>query len=364
MIEVLPDIQFKKELRRVSKAPLNECIQCGTCSVVCSLAPDEKPFPRKEMIWAGWGMKEKLIANPDVWLCYQCGDCSTYCPRGVKPSEVLAGVRQIAYRQYARPGFLGEIMSHPKWLPVALLIPVVIISVILKIAGTLSIPEGPVNYSKFFPHAWLNVSFTLLTFFSYGLAYSGLKKFWKDIKMQFPDFQMKKSFFHSFRESLITIFSHSRFGKCSSQKSRKVSHFLVFYGFVLLLFVTAYAIVATITHHYPLGFLNPFKIAGNVAGLMLIAGLGIMIFNRLFNRKNFGSSNYSDWLLLVSLFLLTVSGLVIEMARFLNWGSAYHLYFLHLVCVWFVIIYLPYTKFGHLIYRTLAMMISTSIGRN
>ncbi|MBA7641199.1 hypothetical protein ES703_48875 [subsurface metagenome] len=364
MIEVTPDIEFKKELRKVSKAPLNACIQCGTCSVVCSLAPEDRPFPRKEMIWAGWGLKDKLIANTDVWLCHQCGDCSTYCPRGVKPADVLSAVRQIIIKQYARPKFLGVMMSQSKWLPVALFIPVIIISAILLLAGTFSIPDGPVNYSRFFPHAWLNSSFTLLTFLSYGLATAGLIRFWKGMKKQFPDAAVDNGFFRSFGESLKIILSHSKFGECSSQRSRKFSHFLVFYGFILLLFVTGYAIIAAITHHYPLRFTNPFKIAGNVAGTMLLIGTGMMIISRLFNRKTFGNSNYSDWLLLISIFLLTLSGMIVEAARFQNWGSAYHLYFFHLVCVWFVIIYLPYTKFGHLIYRTLAMTLALSVGRD
>lgn len=63
MIEVVPDIKFKKELKKLSNSSINECMQYGNCSVVCSLAPDEKPFPRKEMIWAGWGIKENLIGN-------------------------------------------------------------------------------------------------------------------------------------------------------------------------------------------------------------------------------------------------------------------------------------------------------------
>jgi len=128
MIEVATDIKFKKELKKESGSSLNECMQCGTCSVVCSLAPEDKPFPRKEMIWAGWGMKEKLVGNVDVWLCHQCGDCSTYCPRGVKPGDVLAALRQISYRHYARPRFLGKLLSKPSLLPFAILIPVIIIA--------------------------------------------------------------------------------------------------------------------------------------------------------------------------------------------------------------------------------------------
>ena len=363
MIEVTTDIDFKKELKNLSNSPLNECMQCGTCSVVCSLAPEEKPFPRKEMIWAGWGMKEKLIGNIDVWLCHQCGDCSTHCPRGVKPADVLASVRQMSYQHYASPSFLAKILSKPAWLPIAVLIPVIIISAILMLAGTFQIPEGDVDYSKFFPHAWLNVSFTLIVLITYGLSTIGLIKFWKGLKSQFPDIKPTKGFLKSLMGIKNPIMLHSKFSSCSSQKSRKISHLMVFYGFILLIFVTLYAIVAALTHKYPLPLQNPFKILGNAAGIMLLIGLTIMIMNRLFNKDKFGNSNYSDWLFLISTLLLTISGGIVELARFLNWYYAYHLYFFHLVSVWFVIIYLPFTKFGHVVYRTLALTFANSIDR-
>jgi len=67
------------------------------------------------------------------------------------------------------------------------------------------------------------------------------------------------------------------------------------------------------------------------------------------------NSNYADWFFLVALLLLGASGFLIEAARFGNWQSAYHLYFIHLVLVWLVILYLPYTKFVHFIFRTVAL---------
>ncbi len=363
MFKVEPDIAFKKALKQSSGASLNECIQCGTCSVVCSLAPEERPFPRKEMIWAAWGLPDKLLANPDIWLCHQCGDCSTHCPRGVKPASVLSAIRLLSYRYYACPNFLGALVNKPAWLPLAILLPVIIITIILFMAGTLTIPEGPVNYSAFFPHTWLNGSFTLITLLAYGLATIGFVKFWKDLKAAFPGSYPTSGFWKSLLQVKGEMLLHSKFSKCTAQRSRKVAHLLVFYGFVLLLLVTAYAIVAAITHNYPLTLLNPFKIVGNVAAFMLIVGLGIIIINRLTDPGTYGNSNYSDWLLLISMLLLTISGIVVQVARFLDWGSAYHLYFFHLVCVWFVIIYLPYTKFAHMVFRILSLTFANSIGR-
>ena len=74
-------------------------------------------------------------------------------------------------------------------------------------------------------------------------------------------------------------------------------------------------------------------------------------------------SGYSDWLLLGAIGLLTLSGTLVQLARFGNWAVAYPLYFFHLVAVWFVIMYLPFTKLGHIFYRTTALIYARSIYR-
>lgn len=357
-----PDISLKKELGKLSGSVLNQCMQCGTCSAVCSLAPAERPFPRKEMIWAAWGMKDKLVGNVDIWLCHQCGDCSSYCPRDVQPAGVIASVREKTYEHYIRPRFLGKMVSQPGLLPVALAIPVGMIILILSLAGTFRIPQGEVDYSAFFPHAWLNSTFSAITLGFYLLAARGISRFWKDMERITPPATGRKGKVPFFRV-LGEILAHSNFSQCGSQHSRRWAHMFLFFGFGLLILVTLYAIWASLTHNYPLPFLNPFKIAGNTASLMIYTGVGIMIYQRIANRSVFGHNTYSDWLLLVAIALLTLSGTLVEMARFGEWKLAYHLYFFHLVAVWFVIMYLPFTKLGHIFYRTAALLYARSIGR-
>ena len=369
MEAVKPDIGFKRELGRLSASQLNQCMQCGTCSAVCSLAPADRPFPRKEMIRAAWGMQDKLLGNVDVWLCHQCGDCSTSCPRDVKPASVIAAVRQKTYEHYMRPRFLARMVSRPALLPVAIAIPVVVIIVILSLAGTFnplrmavtfSIPDGAVDYSAFFPHVWLNSTFTALTFLFWGLALLGIARFRKDMKRITPPGETRH---RPLFKVLGEILSHSNFSGCGSQQSRRWAHMLVFFGFALLILVTLYAIVASILELYPLSFWNPFKIAGNVASLMIYTGIGIMIWQRIRRKDVFGKSSYNDWFLLISVLLLTLSGTLVEAARFGNWAIAYPLYFFHLVVVWFVVMYLPFTKLGHVFYRTAALLYARSIGR-
>lgn len=357
-----PDLKFKRELSKLSASPLNQCMQCGNCSAVCSLAPSERPFPRKEMIWAAWGLKDKLIGNVDVWLCHQCGDCSSFCPRDVKPADVISAIRQKTIQHYARPRMMAKLLSVPALLPLAIAIPVVVIIAILSLAGTFKIPAGPVDYSAFFPHGWLNSTFSAITLLFYGLASWGIGSFWKDLKLQSPSPESKGKRLPVFKV-LGEILAHSNFTSCGSRKKRALAHMLLFFGFALLILVTLYAIWASWSHKYPLPLTNPFKIAGNLASLMIYTGLGMMAYERIFNREVFGKSGYSDWLLLCSIGVLTLSGTLVELARFGNWSIAYHLYFFHLVAVWFVIMYLPFTKLGHLFYRTTAMLYARSIGR-
>lgn len=360
-VQIVPDIRLKRKVADLSGSSPGKCMQCGTCTAVCSLAPVEKPFPRKEMLWAAWGLEDHLRGNVDLWLCHQCGDCSSHCPRGVAPSDVLSALRQLNYRHYAVPRILGRIVNEPGWLPVALLLPVAVIAVILSLAGTFKIPPGPVDYSTFFPHAWLNATFSAITLLFYLLACVGIARFWKDMKRMTPPGPDRPSmpFFRVLKE----IFSHTGFAGCGTRSQGKWAHLLVFYGFVLLIVVTVFAIVASMTHNYPLSLTNPFKLLGNIASLMIYSGMGIMISQRLHNRRVFGKSGYTDWLPIVAIAFLTFSGTLVELARFGNWSIAYHLYYIHLVAVWFVIMYLPFTKLGHIFYRTTALLYARSIGR-
>ncbi|MBS3733178.1 MAG: 4Fe-4S dicluster domain-containing protein, partial [Desulfobacterales bacterium] len=134
---VQPDIEFINELRETGGESLKKCFQCATCSVACPIAPDRKPFPRKEMIAASWGLKDKLINDPDIWLCHNCGDCTTQCPRGAKPGDVLAAIRMMAIREYATPKSLARAVDDKKWLPVLALVPAVVFLVLGLITGLL-----------------------------------------------------------------------------------------------------------------------------------------------------------------------------------------------------------------------------------
>ncbi|MCP4727904.1 MAG: heterodisulfide reductase subunit E, partial [bacterium] len=164
---VEPDLDFIRALSKQGGDLFKKCMQCGTCSATCSLSPDSKPFPSKEMAWAAWGMKEKLLRDPDVWLCFHCNDCSTRCPRGARPGDVLGAIRQESVIQHAFPRFLGKWVNKPAFIPFLLGIPILLLSLAMYLKGPIENKLNLTNftgeriifnYSNIFPH-WLLNSF-------------------------------------------------------------------------------------------------------------------------------------------------------------------------------------------------------------
>ena len=80
-----------------------------------------------------------------------------------------------------------------------------------------------------------------------------------------------------------------------------------------------------------------------------------MIFNRLTN-EDAGSSTYSDWVLLGTLLAVVVTGFITELLHYGRLVPHRHVaYFIHLMFVYALIVYLPYSKFAHFLYRTAAL---------
>ena len=165
-----------------------KCYQCGTCSVVCNPTPEERPFPRKEMLYAQWGMKEMLMSDPDLWLCHQCSDCTFDCPRGAKPGEVINSLRKLVIAEYSFPGFLGKIVGDSRYLILLFVVPVVLLISILAYLGNLDlshIPRGQngrIVYSMFMPIAYIDVIFTAAAAFAVLSFAIGIYRYWHALK--------------------------------------------------------------------------------------------------------------------------------------------------------------------------------------
>jgi len=365
-----PDLQFANDVIRAGGSDVMKCYQCATCSAVCELAPVDKPFPRKEMIWAQWGLRERLMGDPHVWLCHQCNDCTVHCPRGAKPADTMAAVRQLTIEHYAVPRALGRMVNKPAMWPVLLLIPALVITLILGLihgGGIFELLGGhEVEYGHMFPHAWLNGSFTLFFFVACGALFVGLRRFWADMDRLSTPAGEKRPLIGSLIAVLLEFVAHSRFGKCDDDRYRKLAHLGVVGGFAGLLLVTVVAIVYILAHlPYPMAQTNPFKILGNLSALAMFGGLWILIAKRLEKRDTARGSTYFDWSFLVLLMLVVLTGTLTEVARLVGVPAfAYPVYFVHLVIIWSLFVYAPYSKMAHLAYRLTALLHARVNGRD
>jgi quinone-modifying oxidoreductase subunit QmoC len=358
---IQPDVEFIDYLRENGGDRLKKCFQCATCSVVCSLSPENKAFPRKEMISAGWGQKENLLADPDIWLCHGCTDCSTYCPRGAKPSEVLSAIRSYVVQHFAFPKFLGDALKQPKYLVPLLLIPFMILFGILyvNLGGNFSqLNEGEIIFARFFPHGILEIFFIGGNVLIFSFAGVGLYRYWTYLTSHSPD-NIHKGFLIVFFATVIGILSHKKFSKCSTNSTRFWGHLFIFYGFLGAMATAGLALGADLFFglEAPIPFLNPIKILGNVSGIFLLIGSSVVIIRRIRTGTNVNSNTYSDWLLVLFVLGVALTGLLTESLRLTSTPFiAYNTYYIHLVLIFFLLWYAPYSKLAHMFYRTLALV--------
>ena len=76
------------------------------------------------------------------------------------------------------------------------------------------------------------------------------------------------------------------------------------------------------------------------------------------------TSAYKDWALIGLALALGVTGMLTELTRLADWAFlSYAMYFIHLIFIFSLFAYLPFTKLAHLVYRTVAMAYAEYSGR-
>lgn len=80
-------------------AAIASCMQCGTCSGGCTNIDKMDMSPRTLVLMVQRGEWEKVLKSNALWLCSSCYICTSRCPRGVRPSDVIEAVKAIAIRE-------------------------------------------------------------------------------------------------------------------------------------------------------------------------------------------------------------------------------------------------------------------------
>jgi quinone-modifying oxidoreductase subunit QmoC len=372
-----PDRDFLRAVLVDGGEDLKQCMQCATCSAVCQLAGERGPGPRKEMLWAQWGLADRLLGDPDPWLCHQCGDCTVRCPRGARPGDVMAALRRACVVHHATPRALGRWLNRAAslpWLVAGALASLCLAAWIGQVTGLAALALAPgggrivIPFWNRLPQGWLGAVFGLLFVLDLAVLARGGRRFWRAMGA------------HLARErsavpargrgaALARAIFQDDFGLCGVDRGRRLPHLLVSYGMVALALTSLWVVTARWNPLldglvYPLGFCNPWKLMANLAGLSVALGATLMLVDRWRRPQTAGATRYADGLLLGLLLAIVLTGLGAEALHLLRCDSLRVVaYLFHLVAVFVLLVVAPYSNLAHVWYRTLALLHAERAGR-
>jgi len=412
-VKVQPDLKFVKELQAVGGDSLKKCYQCATCSVVCPLSPSDSPYPRKEMVWAQWGLKDRLVNDIDIWLCHNCGTCSDLCPRGAKPGDMLSALRNMAYRNLAPLPIIGKLMSSSNGMLPLAAVPAVIYGLIWLIRSFqlgsflpefewdaaahswVAVEKGSVVFGGLFPGDFtIDPIFMIVFGFMVWGFLTGVRNMLKAFDSQPKTFIVGRKSEPSMLAALIDTFqyeilNHTQFNDCNDDhsdeldKKRAGGHRMLMFGFVALMVVTGVVAaghwggwllralgitglgdIVSAIGHTPMPVYHPIKLLAFVGAGLGIYGLIAVTKRRVNLDEAKQSSSWYDWYLIALIWTIFLTGVGAFIFRVLGIGLlAYPTYYVHLIGVFMMLAYLPWSKLGHLVYRTVALSYAKKIGR-
>jgi quinone-modifying oxidoreductase subunit QmoC len=280
--------------------------------------------------------------------------------------------------------FFAKVATEAKLLPVLFAIPMALFYVILLVLGNTNIAaipraeDGAMAYRMLVPIPVIDAVFTLTFIFAVISAFVGIKRLWAGMKAQAGDMQSSGSLVGDIVSSVKTILAHSKFADCNVNRLRQWGHMLLFYSFIGLSLTTAWAVVYLygfeifgietqgIFHFGMSPFPNndPLKILALVSSLAFAAGFIIVLFNRFAKAGKAGIGSYFDWIFLAIVFGVGATGMLSWALRLADMSAGYIVYYFHLVFIWSLFAYAPYSKFAHLFYRTTAMVFVKNSGRD
>jgi quinone-modifying oxidoreductase, subunit QmoC len=338
-------------------ASLISCLQCGMCTASCNVAEEGSLFPRRQMTFLQLGQKGSLVADPNIWLCFNCTDCSSRCPANARPGRIMAAIRQMVVEHYAVPRFAPRLVNNPKSFPLVVLVPALLLLAAIAIGGSFAPPRSPVRYASMLPHLTLNLVFLAATGLATVSALWGAARAWTAFADE-PFWRVDlRHLIPALGSAVREILAHRRFSECEQFPLSRWAHVGVFYGFLTL--VALAGVVATLSPlglPYPFPLLHPLKIVGNLAAILIILGSVYFLDQRRRASASGDPSSWFDWALLLELLLVSVTGMLTELFRYTDIAAlAYPTYFVHLVFAFALLVGLPYSKFAHVVYRTLAL---------
>ena len=80
-----------------------QCLQCGSCSGICPIAPYMDYTPRRLINMVREGFRDEALHSRTPWLCASCYACTVSCPAGIHITDVMYALKRVAMEEGAYP---------------------------------------------------------------------------------------------------------------------------------------------------------------------------------------------------------------------------------------------------------------------
>ena len=366
------------ELKDYGAVGLEKCTHCGNCTAICSMVSEGDRFPRHMIRMAQLGMRDELLGSKELWLCYNCGDCSETCPQQAEPANMMAAARCYAITHYA-PLKIGHLFCKRPLLGGIIAGLMVLFFGLFMYAERETMATDSLRLFHFIPYELIHnaglIVMILIGLISLVTVFNMISRIARLNKLSYRDFfnGSRMNWLSAFWEAvMIQSLAQKRYREvCESPEnitvwylSKWFIHAATMWGFLGLLFATALnyfldiiGVKATGTF-VPLWY--PTRLIGTLSGLLFMYGVSILLYKR-WKRvdKAHSFSRPSDWIFLTLLWFSGVTGFIIEIALYLpgapRWG--YWMFIFHVAVSITLLLLLPFTKFAHAIYRIVALYI-------
>ncbi len=339
------------ELLRQGEHVMTVCNSCRYCEQYCPV------FPAMEQRLTFGKTDLAYLAN----LCHNCGECLYACQYspphefGINVPKTLAEIRIHTYEDYCWPRFLG-VAFRRQGLLTAILLVVALSAIIL-----LSHEPGPYlfDFYSVVSYEVMVVLFSAVFLFVLLALAIGVVRFRREIGTE------RGGVARALRDVLTLRHLHGSGVDCSTsgeeQRSpwRRWFHHCTFYGFMLCFASTTTAAV----YQHVFGLIAPYDyssvpvVLGTAGGIGLVIGpAGLFALRRKRDPELGGRAQDGlDESFIVLLLLTSLTGLALLILRDRP-DVMRILLVVHLAAVLALFLTLPYGKFVHGFYRTVALL--------
>jgi ferredoxin len=312
------------------------------------------------------GLKQPLHESLDAWVCHDCGDCSTTCPRETKPQESMMTLRRYLTSAYDWTGIASLINRSKGWhiatlsFAAAFVLLLILLYHLSVVKMTFSdLTSTSMGLKHMFPIiTYFTLAVILIPLFILGSNAFRMHGF--TVSASQNGRTPISSPFSQVKTFLIHFFTYKRMAECATGKSRWLEHLFIGIGCLIMLAVKVFGLGWFQTDQiYPL--FHPQRWLGYLATAFILYGTGSILLGRIRKEKEvYKSSEFADWIFLALLFATALSGIILHTLRLLGFELATcYTYAIHiLIAVPMLVIEMPFGKWTHMIYRPLAMAIS------